>query len=147
MHHHHYCYYNRFCCCNDNTWFLCILLKSLLIISLTLFVPKRRRYLSLSFFPDQLTWALCPCLCVCVFYVRWLLQKVESVWTAGPRRLRCGGGTVRVTICVTPADSITRWTGRIALSSSPSGGWYVSPTFLYWWHFRLSLCFPLSRKK
>lgn len=73
--------------------------------------------------------------------VWWLLQKVESVWTAGPRLLRCGGGTVRVTICVTPADSITRWTGRIALSSNPSGGWYVSTTFLYWWHFRLSLCF------
>ena len=69
------------------------------------------------------------CVCVRVCVCR-LLQKVESVWTAGPRRLRCGGGTVRVTICVTPADSITRWTGRTALSSNPSGGWYVSTTFL-----------------
>lgn len=89
---------------------------------------------------DQLTRWCVHVLCVYVC-VRWLLQRVESVWTAGPRRLRCGGGTVRVTICVTPADSITRWTGRIALSSNPSGGWYVSKTFLYWWHFRLSLCF------
>lgn len=42
------------------------------------------------------------------------------------------------TICVTPADSITRWTGRIGPSSNPSDDWYV-PATLYWWHFRLSL--------
>lgn len=69
---------------------------------------------------------------------RFCFQKVESALTVELRRPRSGGGMARVTICVTPADSITRWTGRIGPSSNPSDDWYV-PATLYWWHFRLSL--------